>query len=42
MLEEEHRKFFTDFDGRFIARLSAVRAVRRTEAPSETLSLIHI
>lgn len=35
----DDKKFFTDFDGRFIARLSSVLAVRKTEAPSETTGI---
>jgi len=36
---EEHPELFTDLEGRFSARLSAVYAVRRAEAPSETTGI---
>ncbi len=35
----DNKKFFTDFDGRFIARLSSVIPVRRSEIPSETTGI---
>jgi len=35
----DNKKFFTDLDGRFIARLSSVLAVRKTETPSETTGI---
>lgn len=35
----EDKKYFTDFDGRFIARLGAVIPVRRSETPSETTGI---
>jgi DNA helicase HerA-like ATPase len=38
-MEGPESKYFTDFDGRFVARLSSVSAVRRTEAPSETTGI---
>jgi len=37
-MQEEH-KFFTDFEGRFNARLSSVLSVRRKETPSETTGI---
>ncbi|MFB0569176.1 MAG: ATP-binding protein [Nitrososphaeria archaeon] len=39
MQEEDARKYFTDLDGRFSARLAAVYSARRTEAPSETTGI---
>ena len=39
MLEEGLDRYFTDFDGRFVARLSSVSAVRRSEAPSEATGI---
>lgn len=36
----EPLELFTDLEGRFSARLSAVYAVRRTEAPSETTGIL--
>ncbi|MBS7644889.1 MAG: ATP-binding protein [Candidatus Bathyarchaeia archaeon] len=39
MIEEGLERYFTDFDGRFIARLSSVTAVRRSETPSEATGI---
>ena len=39
MREEDARKYFTDLNGRFSARLAAVYAARRMEAPSETTGI---
>jgi len=38
-LPEEPLELFTDLEGRFSARLGAVYAMRRTEAPSETTGI---
>ncbi|MGC8961565.1 MAG: hypothetical protein ACP5K1_03860, partial [Candidatus Bathyarchaeia archaeon] len=39
MIEEGLERYFTDFNGRFIARLSSVTAVRRSETPSEATGI---
>lgn len=39
MQEEDARKYFTDLNGRFSARLATVYSARRTEAPSETTGI---
>ena len=39
MQEGDLEKYFTDFDGRFNARLSSVLPVRRAEVPSEATGI---
>jgi hypothetical protein len=39
LIEDGLDRYFTDFDGRFVARLSSVMAVRRSETPSEATGI---